>query len=128
LRTLFGSSSSSSSSSGEEDSVQLIQVVQHPSTSTVPHSVTVPAPAAPASQQTSTEQHTTVPSLEQAQFLLQTKSTINRSIVGHLQTLNNFQERILDCLDQLELSIIRIQEQLNYLSETVEEFEHNYQS
>jgi hypothetical protein len=113
LRTLFGSSSSSSSSSGEEDSVQLIQVVQHPSTSTVPPSVTVPASAAPALQPASSEQHITVSSLEQSQLI---------------QSLNNFQEIILNRLDQLEQSIIHIQEQLNYLSETVEEFEHDYQS
>jgi hypothetical protein len=100
-------------------------VVQHPSTSTVPPSVTVPAAAL---RPASSEQHTTVSSLEQSQLLLQTKSSINQTIVGHLQTLNNFQVIILNRLDQLEQSIIHLQEQLNYLSETVEDFEHDYQS
>jgi archaellum component FlaC len=88
-------------------------VVQHPSTSTVPPSVTVSASAAPVLQQASSEQHTTVSSLEQSQLI---------------QSLNNFQEIILNRLDQLEQSVIHIQEQLNYLSETVEDFEHDYQS
>jgi archaellum component FlaC len=75
--------------------------------------VTVPAPAALALQPASSEQHITVSSLEQSQLL---------------QSLNNFQEIILNRIDQLEQSIIHIQEQLNYLSETVEDFEHDYQS
>jgi hypothetical protein len=78
LRALFGSSPFTSSSSSEEDTVQIIQVVQHPSPYPVPSTVTVPAPAASASQQSSSEQTTSVSQLREAYsncllYLLPTK-------------------------------------------------------